>query len=129
MNKHPVYVFLLLVSLSFSTSCKNVDDKTVGNIKKQAEQTLKDAQKGIQDLTPGVKSMTIDELEKLFVFEYKVVDIDGENSAEKIQNVLNSMGRERWEAYATNPTSMGVRMYFKRRPRTYLEYIPRGLIW
>jgi len=120
----------LCVFLSASLpSCKKVDDKTVDDLKKRAEQAIKDTHQGIKDLTPRVKSMTVDELEKLFVFEYRVVDLDGEQSSDKIQALLNSLGRERWEAYAINPTSVGIRMYFKRRPRTYLEYVPSGLIW
>jgi len=128
MNRHLRLTFILLVALELCL-CQRVDNDTVKSVTDELKATFSDAGKGVSDVAPSVRSMTVDQLEKLFIYEYKVIDVDGEASPQRVEAILNAMGQERWVSYSVTPISSGVRIYLKRRPKTYLQYVPRPFFW
>jgi hypothetical protein len=65
------------------------------------------------------------EVEKLFVFEYKVAEVKAELPAADLEAALQALGQERWECFALQQQGAMLRLFCKRRPKTYLRFIPR----
>lgn len=75
----------------------------------------------------AVQARTKDEVEKLFRWEYKVVDVGSQLQSAEFESVLASLGAEGWECFSIIPTAETTRVSCKRRPRSalaYLKYIP-----
>ena len=114
-----------LLALLLLASCNRSDNQAIGAVTDQLKKTYEDAKKGVSSLTPEVQSMTSAEIDKLFAYEYAVIDVPLSSSRGEVEEKLLLMGRDRWEAFSTEPRSDGTRIYFKRRPASYLRYIPR----
>jgi hypothetical protein len=122
-------VLLLLFPLA---SCDQVDNETVDKLASDLQKTLDDVKRGVDQLTPHVESAasnagttTSEEFRKLFIFEYKVMEIKHSVSVPELEATLNVLGRERWECYTVQSTSDGLRLFLKRRPESYFRYVPR----
>ncbi len=75
---------------------------------------------------PGkVSELTQDEISKLFTFEYKVVELDAALSSKELELKLSELGKEMWECFSVAPVDSTLKVFCKRRPKTYLRYIPR----
>jgi hypothetical protein len=77
--------------------------------------------------TEAVQAKTKEELDKLFRWEYKVVDIPLATDAASLQAQLSALGEENWEVLNMTTTDHVNRIICKRRPTSaigYLKYIP-----
>jgi hypothetical protein len=85
------------------------------SLEKHVDKTLDDA-----------SQMSAEEISKLNRFEYRVVDIE-EGSAAENEQFLTMLGNEGWECFSTERLDFvqKQRFYCKRRPATYLRYLPR----
>lgn len=104
---------------------------TLHSVWDQLNGTWSDASKAVQDsVSPHAASLqnqTKEEVEKLFRWEYRVVDIPLALSAEETETQLAVLGSEGWECAAVIAHGENSRYTFKRRPRSalnYLKYIP-----
>lgn len=67
------------------------------------------------------KEWVVDDLRKIGTWQYKVVG----NSIADVEDTLNTLGAERWECFAVqNRNASNVRLYLKRRHRSYLQQLP-----
>lgn len=115
-------VFLLLLLFTVP-GCKS-DPANEGSI------LIDELQKTIENLKSRVSTTELDslanqEVEKLFTFEYTVKELPIESTGTEINETLSELGLERWECFHVEEKTTFIRLYCKRRPKTYLRYVPR----
>jgi hypothetical protein len=94
--------------------------------------SLEGAKSGVTDAVAphadAVQARTKEEVEKLFRWEYKVVDSPSTEDSANFELLLTGLGNEGWECFDINHLTPGtVRITCKRRPKSaisYLKYIP-----
>lgn len=82
----------------------------------------------VRELSPRadeLKGMTTDEVNKLFAFEYRVQELPVTSTASEIEQAIAALGNERWECFDVESRKETLLIFCKRRPQTYLRYIPR----
>jgi hypothetical protein len=94
-------------------------------------ETVQDASGGVQQvLGPHgevLHERTKEEVEKLFRWEYRVVELDATLSVPDFEQQLSELGNEGWECFDIAAGSAKTRVTCKRRPRSalnYLKFIP-----
>lgn len=118
-------IFLLL----FIAACQSKDSERqfkelTQDLQRAADQTMQKLGKLASD--PGqISDLTSDEIEKLFVFEYTVVDLPAAATSREMEVKLTQLGADRWECFHIERSGDVIRFFCKRRPKTYLRYIPR----
>lgn len=65
------------------------------------------------------------EVQKLFAWEYHVVELPDELSREDLAARLNELGSDRWDCFHMSSSGVNLRLVCKRQPKSYLKYIPR----
>jgi hypothetical protein len=70
-----------------------------------------------------LQDLTKDEMEKLFRWEYRVVDFQGTEPAADSEKRLTELGNEGWECVGFIPSPPATRVICKRRPRSALGYL------
>lgn len=125
-------LFFILVAC-FSAACDQASDisKSLPG-REQLDSAMHEAGKLYdQTIQPGAESAqkgATEELEKLFRFEYKVVTLTADQEDDqKLEAYLNQLGQDRWECFSIERMMGELRLYCRRRPKTYLRYIPRWL--
>lgn len=125
-------VTLLVFCLAALSACKAPDrEESLSRVEREVKQALAEIGKKVDDYAPAakeVKKSTTAEIEKLFVFEYKVFDLGDDTSLSKIEEQLQKLGEERWECFHIERFETRLSAFCKRRPKTYLRYIPRFLM-
>jgi hypothetical protein len=96
----------------------------------EAEALLKEMNRAVESVkgslgTNELDSLASQEVEKLFVFEYNVVELPSGQSTEQLNEQLSELGKERWDCFHVEEKETQIRLFCKRRPKTYLRYIPR----
>lgn len=123
----------LLGCLIFLSTCQsNSQDKELEILAKDFKKGLEQATEKINQLAPSqqqLKQSTVGEVEKLFSLEYRVIDIDRDVPAAEIEARLAALGRDRWDCFHIEPTAGSLRLFCKRRPQSYLRYIPVPSLW
>ena len=112
----PKLCLLLLCLLLLS--CENADFTS-----KDLSKNLAELKQGLQEVTANKEQLASEEIEKLFVYEYKIVSLPFE--VHRQEEELSRLGMQRWECFHIDVRENEVRAYCKRRPKTYLRYIPR----
>lgn len=111
---------LVTLLLALLPACKDSPPLPDG-VQKAWEQA-----KGTVDrLSSSSQEAASDEIEKLFVFEYRVEEIDRQAAGEEIEERLSALGKERWDCFHIEEHGGVLRIFCKRNPKTYLKYIPR----
>jgi hypothetical protein len=75
----------------------------------------------------ALQAKTKEEVDKLFRWEYRVIDLPAELSAEEMEKRLAALGSEGWECFSILPAPSSTRTICKRRPKsaiTYLKFLP-----
>jgi hypothetical protein len=94
--------------------------------------SLEGAKTGVKDAVAphadAVQTRTKEEVEKLFRWEYKVVEFPSSDDANKFQQFLSDLGADGWECFHIDRVVADTtRITCKRRPKSaisYLKYIP-----
>ncbi|MEY4700051.1 MAG: hypothetical protein RL326_238 [Pseudomonadota bacterium] len=93
--------------------------------------TLEGAGSGVHEAmrphTDAVQAKTKEELDKLFRWEYKVVEVPITTDTAALQAQLSALGEENWEVVDMSVYGQLNRITCKRRPSSaigYLKYIP-----
>lgn len=94
--------------------------------------SIEGAKTGVKDAVAPhadtVQARTKEELEKLFRWEYKVVERPRSLSTSEFEHTLSELGNEGWECFHIDHlTPEQTRITCKRRPKSaisYLKYIP-----
>ena len=124
LRRSLVPLSLLLFSLLLA-SCKSDQQPSVEKVKEELSKLYQQTHEAIQGVTPAVQSLTTEQLEKLFIFEYQIMEVAADSPTSDIERRLQAFGRERWECYFVEHSGNSTRFYLKRRPATYLRYVPR----
>lgn len=120
-------MFCLTVTALLLSACEHQSAEL-----QKLEQLVAEIGESVQQVTEDLKP-TVDsahsassaEVEKLFVWEYKVVDIDSESDRSAVEGMLAGYGKDRWECFWVQSIGSSTRFHFKRRPSTPLRYVPR----
>ena len=67
------------------------------------------------------------DIENLGDWEYRVVVLS-DAAPEEIEEALNALGQERWEAYWIEPSRNGLRVFLKRPSISYLSRVPLSAV-
>ena len=120
------YGLFLALLLGFA-GCQDAD-KEISKTQQDLERLIEKAGKHFETVTsnPGqVTNAAQAEVEKIFVFEYKVFPLSPDRSAKTAESALNQLGRERWDCFQVSEMEEGLSAFCKRSPKSYLRYIPR----
>ncbi len=108
--------------------------------KKQSDAIQEDLKNQIRELTKTAKesatkvdlNLSVDEVKKLFRFEYGVFSLPLSSSAEDLTKELAKLGGERWDCFHVDQkvTEAGGEylIFCKRHPESVLHYLPKGLL-
>ncbi|MCB0336416.1 MAG: hypothetical protein KDD62_08920 [Bdellovibrionales bacterium] len=116
----------LIATLLFCSSCEQSPSPAIDQVKEGLSSTWSKAGETLDRYTPNsdsVKRMTLDEVEKLFLYEYRVDDLPPDISAEKLQEFLASLGADRWDCFFLDRLTTELRVHCKRHPKSYLRYL------
>ncbi len=94
--------------------------------------SIEDARSGVQDAVgphaDALQNRTKEEVEKLFRWEYRVVEVPTTITSEAFESQLGELGAEGWECFNLEQRPADVtRITCKRRPKSalsYLKYFP-----
>ena len=143
-----IQVHILLLGILMITGCKDspngtpttspspsatagANDLTVSSLLETLTRRVQGASGGVQQaLGPQgevIQERTKEEVEKLFRWEYRVVETQLGIPAVDFENRLRELGNEGWDCFHISNVSETTRITCKRRPRsalTYLQLIP-----
>lgn len=88
-----------------------------------AKGALDGASSGIAPYAEDIQRFTLAELEKSHAYEYLVLDISQSVGADDLQDQLKPVGRDRWDCFQIVPIGERLRVFCKRRPQSYLQFI------
>ena len=107
------------------------DENSFGSVIKTIHENLERATEQVREAvgphSEYLQTLTKDEVEKLFRWEYRVKELSITLSAEEFQGELAELGLAGWECVSFLPQGEKTRVTCKRRPRgalAYLKYIP-----
>lgn len=129
MKIPPFLLFSLLVLTASGCDWGTSDQAKFDELQRQLEETMKSAQDAFQRLSPGgeddLQKSAGEEVEKLFTFQYKIFELKRSGTPEQMESELNAAGQEGWECFDTNVEKDLIQFFCKRRPKTYLRYLPK----
>lgn len=67
-----------------------------------------------------ISTEVMEGVEEMFSVEYKVIDVAKNASAERMEGILRSLGKERWEIFNIIESEKELRFFLKRKPINYL---------
>lgn len=121
--------FLLLLLTVLPAGCASdpdvpaSPDDRVAALKQRVQELYRQARESGQQVPKDALEWTQQDLRRIGDWEYKIVDLPLEGPQSR-QARLNELGAERWEAFWMEPAGEGIRVYLKRRSRSWLEKVP-----
>ena len=82
-----------------------------------------DVQQALGPQGEVIQERTKEEVEKLFRWEYRVVETEGTISAEEFEERLSELGEQGWECFDITTSAQVTRVTCKRRPRSAINYL------
>ena len=98
-------------------------DDRVAALKERVRELYQQARESGQKVPKDALEWARQDLHRIGDWEYKIVELPRED-AQSRQARLNELGSERWEAFWMEPAGDGIRVYLKRRSRSWLEKLP-----
>lgn len=120
-----IFKYIAIIFLLF-TACDN--SKDLEALKSDLEKTIEETTTAIKEMTKDsdkIDDLASEEVEKLFNYEYTVKDYDSSLSAEEFEVNLKALGKDRWICFHIEKEIKYYRVFCRRRPKTYLRYLPR----
>jgi hypothetical protein len=102
-------------------------DALLTTLERKVQGASGNVQQAIAPHSEELQARTKEEVDKLFRWEYKVVDLPTATSATELEQHLAELGTEGWECFSIIPSPVTTRTTCKRRPKSalaYLKYIP-----
>ena len=122
-----VMLYLLLAALlagcASDPDLPNSPDDRVAVLKERVRELYQQARESGQQVPKDALEWAQQDLRRIGDWEYKIVDLPREG-AQSHQARLNELGSERWEAFWMEPAGDGIRVYLKRRSKSWLERLP-----
>lgn len=112
---------------SLATGQATPDNFSLDSILTTLEGAGSEVHDAVRPHTDAVQAKTKEELDKLFRWEYKVVELPITTDAPTLQAQLSALGEENWEVVDMRIHGELNRITCKRRPSSaigYLKYIP-----
>lgn len=122
-------VFLHLLLAAVLAGCAPAQDPPaspddrVAVLKERVRELYRQARESGQKVPKDALEWARQDLHRIGDWEYRVVDLPPEGPQAR-QARLNELGSERWEAFWMEPAGDGIRVYLKRRSRSWLEKLP-----
>ena len=114
-------------SPSSAPTAAAVSGLNVSGLMESLSQRVQGASGGVQQaLGPQgevLQNLTKEEMEKLFRWEYRVVETDLAIPAAAFEKRLGELGNEGWECFHIESSREAIRVTCKRRPRSALRYL------
>jgi hypothetical protein len=110
-----------------ATPHSTTDKFSLDSILTTLEGAGSEVHEAVRPHTDAVQAKTKEELDKLFRWEYKVVELPITTDAPTLQTQLSALGEENWEVVDMREYGQLTRITCKRRPSSaigYLKYIP-----
>lgn len=117
-----VIITIICCACDSGSGAKKELDKLQGDLNallSQAKQQLEPHKEQVESYTKG-------ELDKLFQLEYEVREIPLESEISELRTVLTELGAQRWDCFHVERDVRNLRIFCKRKPKSYLQYIPRA---
>ncbi len=119
---------LLLLTVALAGCASDPDlpaspDDRMAALKQRVQKLYQQARESGQQVPKDALEWAQQDLNRMGDWEYKIVDLPREDP-ESRQTRLNELGSERWEAFWMEPAGNGIRVYLKRRSKSWLEKIP-----
>ncbi len=119
---------LLLLTVALAGCASDPDlpaspDDRMAALKQRVQELYQQARESGQQVPKDALEWAQQDLNRMGDWEYKIVDLPREDT-ESRQARLNELGSERWEAFWMEPAGNGIRVYLKRRSKSWLEKIP-----
>ena len=119
---------LLLLTAALGGCASDADlpaspDDRIAALKQRVQELYQQARESGQQVPKDALEWAQQDLRHIGDWEYKIVDLPREDP-ESRQARLNELGSERWEAFWMEPAGNGMRVYLKRRSKSWLEKIP-----
>jgi len=122
-----VYPHLLLAALlagcASDPDLPASPDDRVAALKERVQELYRQARESGQKVPKDALEWARQDLHRIGDWEYRIVDLPREDAHSR-QARLNELGSERWEAFWMEPAGDGLRVYLKRRSRSWLEKLP-----
>jgi hypothetical protein len=139
-----IQVHILVLGVLVLTGCKDssndaitspasaptasaIEGVTVSSLLENLRERVQGARGGVQQaLGPQgevLQELTKDEVEKLFRWEYRVVETETAIAAADFEKRLGELGSEGWECFHIEDFRETTRITCKRRPRSALRYL------
>ena len=121
--------FLLLLLTAAMAGCATdpdlpaSPDDRMAALKQRVQELYRQARESGQQVPKDALDWAQQDLRRMGDWEYKIVDLPREDP-ESRQDRLNELGSERWEAFWMEPAGNGIRVYLKRRSKSWLEKMP-----
>ncbi len=119
---------ILITAVSTILSGCQSDTPEVSQLKDEVHKLVERTSDALNQLAPKKDALVgkaNDEVDKLFAFEYIVHDLPIKASSDELSTTLNDLGKERWECFSVVDNIDGKQLLCKRRPQSYLRYVPR----
>ena len=119
---------LLLLTVALAGCASDPDlpaspDDRMAALKQRVQELYQQARESGQQVPKDALEWAQQDLNRMGDWEYKIVDLPREDT-ESRQARLNELGSERWEVFWMEPAENGIRVYLKRRSKSWLEKIP-----
>ena len=119
---------LLMLTVALAGCASDPDlpaspDDRMAALKQRVQKLYQQARESGQQVPKDAMEWAQQDLSRMGDWEYKIVDLPREDT-ESRQARLNELGSERWEAFWMEPAGNGIRVYLKRRSKSWLEKIP-----
>ena len=102
-------------------------ESVIDNLNEQLDQASGQLQEAVKPHAEEIHRQTKEEVDKLFRWEYRVVELPSSASVAKMEQELSVLGEEGWECVSFVQVGERTRVTCKRRPPSaiaYLKYIP-----
>lgn len=124
---------LIALFITFSlVACESgTNSEALQKIANEMNKTLEQTKESLRSVTSpqgSLQQRTSEEVSKLFSIEYKLEELPNTSTTKAVEDRLTSLGKERWDCFHIEPRALGIRIYCKRVPTSYLKYLP-GLIF
>lgn len=102
---------------------ESFEDFDQSEIREEVRRRYEEAKEKGETAGRGMVEWAQDDFKKINSWEYRVVAISLLDPL-AMEEVMNEMGAERWECISVTPLGTEARLFFKRRPVSYLRHLP-----
>lgn len=125
---HGIKILALVIITVICCACDSGSGarKELDKLQSDLSALLSQAKQQLEPHKEQVESYTKGELDKLFQLEYEVREIPLGSDTNVVSAALAELGEQRWDCFHIDHSALNLRIFCKRKPKSYLRYIPRA---